>query len=55
MMGNRQNANCDALFINGERMSGIHMINIRGSNIEVFCDFQFEGHNWVVNCMYFGF
>ena len=47
--GNYQN--CDDRYEAGYRTDGVYVygISIGGNIIQVFCEFQREGNNWMVN------
>ena len=40
---------CDRYFSQGVRRSGIYTVNAMGRQIEVYCEFQLDGHNWIVS------
>jgi len=44
---------CDRYFSQGVRRSGIYAINVMGKQIEIYCEFQSDGHNWIVSSIHF--
>ena len=36
-------------FSRGVRRSGIYTVNAMARQIEVYCEFQLDGHNWIVS------
>ena len=41
-------ASCDAAFERGGRTSGVYTLNVRGIDLQVYCEIQSQGNNWVV-------
>jgi len=44
-----QNRDCDALFRAGTTTSGAQTIMIRGTSLQVYCQMNFNGYNWIVS------
>ena len=40
---------CDGLYENGSRMNGAYNLTIQGARIQVYCEFQVNSYNWLVN------
>ena len=45
----QQNRDCDALFQSGTTTSGVQTIAVRGNSLEVYCQMNTHGHNWIVS------
>jgi len=44
---------CDGIYNQGIRDDGIYGLLVRKGYVEGYCEFQKDGHNWMVN--YFSF
>ena len=49
-LASRNSSNCDDLFNLGFRADGVYGIFISGNIIQIYCEFDRDGYNWMVCC-----